>query len=103
MGKRKLEFSFLGVIMGGAFFFLSFVLLHDYWIGKPFENFLSIVVTTYLVICTAVFPYIIKEMGHIIETVIKTPLGFLFTKGMYVFFYFVAPFLYLYFKFFDKK
>jgi hypothetical protein len=109
MGKRKLEFSFLGVILGGAFFFPFFILLHGYWIGEPFKSFSSIIVTTYLILCTAAFPYIIKELDRIDsymerrgDTFFKGLFSFFF-KGLLVLIYFVAPMVYIWLKFFEKK
>lgn len=109
MGKRKLEFSFLGVIIGGAFFFLSFILLHGYWIGEPFKSFLSIIVTTYLVLCTAAFPYLIKEFDRIDLYMERRGNAFFkglfsfFFKGLLVLIYFVAPIVYIWLRFFEEK
>lgn len=90
--------------MGCAFFFLSFVLLHDYWIGEPFESFLSIIVTTYLVICTSAFPYITKELDRIDSYMERLSwLAHSVYKILFVLLYFVAPVVYIWLNFFEEK
>jgi len=101
MSKKKFEFSVLGFILGCFFFFLSFVLLHGYWLGNPFESFLSILVIIYLGACTWSFSYIVKELDRFDSEVER--LGQTIFKGMSVVAYFVAPFIYFYLKYFDTK
>ena len=99
--KKEFEFSGIGMILSLIFLFISFLLLHAYWLGEPFQSFLSILVTFYLLVCTWAFPYIIKEVipsDHDMERLGQTIL-----RGMYVVFYVVAPVIYLYLKFFDTK
>lgn len=91
------------MIMSIFYLSISFILLHAYVIGEPFESFLSILVTFYLLACAWALPYIIREMDEIIEAAHKSPLGFLLWNGIYVIFYFLAPFIYLYLKFFSEK
>lgn len=91
------------MIMSLIFLFISFILLHGYLLGDPFESYLSILVTLYLLACAWAFPYILKEMNHIIESVIKSPISFILAKGMYVIFYFLAPIVFIKLKFFDNK
>lgn len=89
------------MILSFIFLFISFLFLHAYWLGEPFQSFLSILVTFYLLVCTWTFPYIIKEVmpsDHDVERLGQTIL-----RGMYVVFYVVAPVIYLYLKFFETK
>lgn len=91
------------MVMSLFYLFISFILLHAYVIEDPFESILSILVTFYLLACAWALPYILNEMGEIIESVIKSPISFLLTQGMYVVFYFISPFIYIYLKYFSKK
>lgn len=95
MNRRKFEFSAMGFFVGCFFFFLSFVLLHAYWIGNTFESILSILITIYLGACTWAFSYVLNELDRIIDLVMQRPLGFTISKGLYVIFYFTAPLIYL--------
>lgn len=101
MSKKKFEFSVLGFILGCFFFFLSFVLLHGYWLGKPFESFLSILVSIYLGACTWSLSYILKELDRFDSEVER--IGYTIFKGGIVVLYFVAPIVYIWLKFFDTK
>lgn len=91
----------MGFILGAMYFFLSFVLLHGYWLGNPFESFLSILVTIYLGACTWSLSYILKELDRFDSEVERT--GYTIFKGLTVVLYFVAPVVYLYLKYFDTK
>jgi len=99
INKKEFEFSGLGMILSLFYLVLLFGALHIYWLGEPFESWLSIFMTLYLLICTWAFPYIVKEVGEQIEAALKGPLGFLLWSGIYIFYYLISPFLYLYFKF----
>lgn len=101
MKKKKFEFSVLGFILGCFFFFLSFVLLHGYWLGNPFESLLSILVTLYLTACTWSLAYLVKELDRFDSEVER--LGYTIFKGLLVVLYFVAPFVYIKLKFFNEK
>lgn len=101
INKRKFEFSGLGMVMSLVFLIFYFALVHGYWLGKPFDSWLSILFTFYLLICTWAFPYIIKEImpsDHNVERLGQTIL-----RGLYVVAYIVAPVIYFYLKFFDTK
>lgn len=99
--EKKLEFSAMGFFLGGFFFSLSFVLLHAYWLGNPFENLLSIIVTIYLGTCTWVFSYILKYVLKELDKIKFNPSGpiFFFFKGLLVLLYFVAPAVYIWLRF----
>lgn len=101
INKKKFEFSGLGMIMSLILLVFSFSLVHGYWLGEPFESYLSILVTLYLLMCTWAFPYIIKELGRSDQEVEK--MGYTIFKGINFVVYFVAPVVYLYLKYFDTK
>lgn len=90
------------MVMSLFYLFISFILLHAYVIGEPFESILSILITFYLLACAWALPYILNEMGKVIEAALKSPVGFLLWNGIYIIFYFTAPFIYLNLKFFSK-
>lgn len=102
INKKKFEFSGLGMIMSLILLVFSFALVHGYWLGEPFESYLSILVTLYLLTCTWAFPYIIKELGERFEHDVERT-GFTIFQGMSVLAYFIAPFIYFYLKYFDTK
>lgn len=99
--NKKFKFSVISFILGCFYCFLSFVLLHAYWIGEPFESFLSLLVTIYLGACTWAFPYIVKEFERFDDDVER--IGFTIFEGLSVLAYFAAPFIYFYLKFFDPS
>jgi hypothetical protein len=101
INKKELEFSGLGMIMSLIFLVMVWGAVHVYWLGEPFKNWSSILISIYILICTWAFPYIIKEVEQQIEKVLQSPLGFLLWSGIYIFYYLISPFLYMYYKFFD--
>ncbi len=80
----------------------SFALVHGYWLGEPFQSWLSIFVTIYFLVCTWAFPYIFKGLIERSEYDMKRT-GFTLFRGMMIMPYFVAPFIYVYLKYFDTK
>lgn len=101
MNKKKFEFSGVSFILGCFYFFLAFVLLHGYWIGEPFESFLSLLATIYLGACTWAFPYIIAELEQL-DSVVER-LGYTIFEALSIVLYFFAPFVYIWLKFFNEK
>ncbi|MCA9767093.1 MAG: hypothetical protein KC455_11835 [Carnobacterium sp.] len=101
MSKKKTKFSVISFILGCFYFFLSFVLLHAYWIGGPFESFLSLLVTIYLGACTWAFPYIIAELDQLDS--VSERLGYTIFEVLSIVLYFVAPFIYIWLEFFNEK
>lgn len=102
INKEKFEFSGLGMIMSLVLLVFSFALVHGYWLGEPFESWLSIIVTLYLLLCTWALPYIIKELVERFNGDIEKT-GFTIFQGMSIVAYFIAPLIYFYLKFFDTK
>jgi len=107
INKKEFEFSSIHFILGCLFFFLIFSALHVYWLGEPFETFLSILITLYLGVCTWAYSYIHGgptgegKGGRKIDVWARK--ARMFYKAFWVIIYIIAPFLYLYFKFFDNK
>lgn len=102
INKKKFEFSGLGMIMGLIYLVIFFALFHGYFLGPPFESFISILVTFYLIICTWAFPYIIKEVNRFDDDEIIR-IGQTIFKGLSVIGYIFAPLVYLYLKHFDEE
>lgn len=100
MNKDKFEFSPLGFFIGCFFFILSFVLLHEYWIGAPFESALSVLTTIYLGSGIWTFANLLNALDEIDDFFTRKPLGFSIMKGVYIIFYFISPITYIGLKFF---
>jgi len=91
------------MIMSLFYLVLVFGAVHIYWLGEPFESWLSILISIYILICTWAFPYILKEAEQQIEIILRGPLGFLLWNVIYLFYYSISPFLYMYYKFSDTN
>jgi hypothetical protein len=101
INKKKFEFSGMGMFISLIYLVMSFVLFHGYLLGEPFESFMSILVTIYLITCTWAFPYIIKEVERFDDKIER--IGYTIFKGLSVIAYIFAPFIYLYLKYFDEE
>jgi hypothetical protein len=101
--KNEVDFPWLWWLLSFILLVIFFVVLHLYWIGPPFESFLSFIVTIYLLVCAWAFPNIRKELGQIVEGILKNSWSFLISRGMYFVFWLFAPFMYVYFNFIEKE
>lgn len=96
INKKELEFSGLGMIMSLIFLVMVWGAVHVYWLGEPFKNWSSILISIYILICTSAFPYIIKNLEQRIEALLKSRFGFLLWNVFYLFYYLLSPFFYVY-------
>jgi hypothetical protein len=87
-------------MLGILYFFLFFAVAHVYWLGELFESILSILVTIYLALCTWAFSYIFNSLDWLDEFIKRNGT---FYQALWVVLYLVAPFIYVYLRFYKTK